>query len=156
MRWKPFYGCVNHSLVLPISFILLILRVWCSPAVTAFLPIWYLYLWYKDPSKILILCSIEREPLIFLDNFHGQEIHLAEKALHGQFSHGYYSWLKSINLKVVGNEKWGRSGGWLQFEDAFRPWRSMSVYFLMLPLIGEVHRTFSWCEYWRTNVPLRQ
>jgi hypothetical protein len=35
-------------------------------------------------------------------------------------------------LKVVGNEKWGRSGGWLQFEDAFGPWRSMSVCFLML------------------------
>ncbi len=36
-------------------------------------------------------------------------------------------------LKVVGNEKGGRSGGWLQFEDAFGPWRSMSAYFLMLP-----------------------
>jgi hypothetical protein len=37
------------------------------------------------------------------------------------------------NLKVVGNEKGGGSGGWLLFEDAFRPWRSMSVYFLILP-----------------------
>jgi hypothetical protein len=36
-------------------------------------------------------------------------------------------------LKVVGNEKGGRSGGWLQLEDAFGPWRSMPVYFLMLP-----------------------
>jgi hypothetical protein len=35
--------------------------------------------------------------------------------------------------KVVGNEKGGGSGGWLIFEDAFGPWRSMSVYFLMLP-----------------------
>jgi hypothetical protein len=33
----------------------------------------------------------------------------------------------------VGNEKGGGSGGWLLFEDAFGPWRSMSVYFLMLP-----------------------
>ena len=37
------------------------------------------------------------------------------------------------SLKVVGNEKGGGSGGWLLFEDAFGPWRSMSVYFLMLP-----------------------
>jgi hypothetical protein len=36
-------------------------------------------------------------------------------------------------LKVVGNEKGAGSGGWLLFEDAFGPWRSMSVYFLMLP-----------------------
>ncbi len=36
-------------------------------------------------------------------------------------------------LKVVGNEKGGESGGWLLFEDAFGQWRSMSVYFLMLP-----------------------
>ncbi len=36
-------------------------------------------------------------------------------------------------LKVVGNEKGGGSGGWLLFKDGFRPWPSMSVYFLMLP-----------------------
>jgi hypothetical protein len=36
-------------------------------------------------------------------------------------------------LTVVGNEKGGGSGGWLLFKDAFGPWRSMSVYFLMLP-----------------------
>jgi len=36
-------------------------------------------------------------------------------------------------LKVVGNEKGGGSGGWLLFEDAFGPWRWMSVYFLILP-----------------------
>jgi hypothetical protein len=35
-------------------------------------------------------------------------------------------------LKVVGNENGGGSGGWLLFEDGFRPWWSMSVYFLML------------------------
>jgi hypothetical protein len=40
---------------------------------------------------------------------------------------------QSGDLKVVGNEKGGGSGGWLLFEDGFRPWRSMSVYFLMLP-----------------------
>ncbi len=39
----------------------------------------------------------------------------------------------NITLKVVGNEKGGGSGGWRLFEDAFGPWRSMSVYFLMLP-----------------------
>jgi hypothetical protein len=36
-------------------------------------------------------------------------------------------------LKVVTNEKLGGSGSWLVFEDGFGPWRSMSVYFLMLP-----------------------
>ncbi len=35
-------------------------------------------------------------------------------------------------LKVVGIEKRGGLGGWLLFEDAFGPGRSMSVYFLML------------------------
>jgi hypothetical protein len=52
------------------------------------------------------------------------------------------AWLKNYSeklsaenqlLKVVGNEKGGGSGGWLLFEDGFRLWRSMSVYFLMLP-----------------------
>jgi hypothetical protein len=38
-----------------------------------------------------------------------------------------------LALKVVGNEKGGGSGGWLLFEDAFGPRRSMSVYLLMLP-----------------------
>jgi hypothetical protein len=38
-----------------------------------------------------------------------------------------------VSLKVVGNEKGGGPGGWLLFEDAFGPWRSMSVYILMLP-----------------------
>ncbi len=37
------------------------------------------------------------------------------------------------SLKVVGIEKGGGSGEWLLFEDGFRPWRSMSVYCLMLP-----------------------
>jgi hypothetical protein len=37
------------------------------------------------------------------------------------------------SLKVVGNEKGEGSGEWLLFEDGFRPWRSMSVYCLMLP-----------------------
>ncbi len=36
-------------------------------------------------------------------------------------------------LKVVGNAKGGGSGGWLLFEDAFGPWRSITVYFLILP-----------------------
>jgi hypothetical protein len=36
-------------------------------------------------------------------------------------------------LKVVGNEKGGGLVGWLLFEDASGPWRSMSVYFLLLP-----------------------
>jgi hypothetical protein len=31
------------------------------------------------------------------------------------------------NLKVVGNEKGGGTGGWLLFKDGSRPWRSMSV-----------------------------
>jgi hypothetical protein len=44
-----------------------------------------------------------------------------------------YSVSSKYPLKVVGNEKGGGSGGWLLFEDGFRPWRSMSVYFLMLP-----------------------
>jgi hypothetical protein len=44
-----------------------------------------------------------------------------------------YGYLFTRNLKVVGNEKGGGSGGWLLFEDAFGPWRSMSVYFLILP-----------------------
>ena len=39
----------------------------------------------------------------------------------------------SLPLKVVGNEKGEGSGEWLLFEDGFRPWRSMSVYCLMLP-----------------------
>jgi hypothetical protein len=38
-----------------------------------------------------------------------------------------------FNLKVVGNEEGGGSGEWLLFEDGFGPWRSMSVYCLMLP-----------------------
>ncbi len=38
-----------------------------------------------------------------------------------------------VALKVVGSDKGGGSGGWLLFEDGFRPWRSMSVYFLMMP-----------------------
>ncbi len=36
-------------------------------------------------------------------------------------------------LKVVTNEKWGGLGSWQVFEDGFGPWRSMFVYFLMLP-----------------------
>jgi hypothetical protein len=40
---------------------------------------------------------------------------------------------KTGGLKVVGNEKGGGSGGWLLFEDAFGPWRSMSVNYLILP-----------------------
>jgi hypothetical protein len=47
----------------------------------------------------------------------------------------YYSYLirlKFASLKVVGNEKGGGSGSWLLFEDAFGPWRSMSVYYLIL------------------------
>jgi hypothetical protein len=40
---------------------------------------------------------------------------------------------KKTSLKVVGNEKGGGSGEWLLFQDGFRPWRSMSVYCLMLP-----------------------
>jgi hypothetical protein len=33
----------------------------------------------------------------------------------------------------VTNEKLGWSGSWQVFEDCFGPWRSLSVYFLMLP-----------------------
>jgi hypothetical protein len=44
-----------------------------------------------------------------------------------QFISGLYK------LKVVGNEKGGGSGGWLLFEDGFKPWQLMSVYCLMLP-----------------------
>ncbi len=33
----------------------------------------------------------------------------------------------------MGNEKGGGLGGWLLFEDVFRPWPSMSVYCLTLP-----------------------
>ncbi len=40
---------------------------------------------------------------------------------------------EETSLKEVGNEKGGGSGEWLLFEDGFRPWRSMSVYCLMLP-----------------------
>ncbi len=43
----------------------------------------------------------------------------------------FFGW--TISLKVVENEKGGGSGGWLLLEDAFGPWRSMSVYFLILP-----------------------
>jgi hypothetical protein len=38
-----------------------------------------------------------------------------------------------VYIKVVENEEGGGSGGWLLFKDAFGPWRSMSVYFLILP-----------------------
>ncbi len=37
------------------------------------------------------------------------------------------------SLKVVTNEKLRGSGSWLVLEDGFGLWRSMSVYFLMLP-----------------------
>jgi hypothetical protein len=49
----------------------------------------------------------------------------------GSFERSFTHW--TVPLKVVGNEKGGGSKAWLQFEDAFGPWRSMSVYFLMLP-----------------------
>jgi hypothetical protein len=38
-------------------------------------------------------------------------------------------------LKVVGNEKGGGSGGWLLFEDAFGPWRSMSVFLFNVAIV---------------------
>jgi hypothetical protein len=41
--------------------------------------------------------------------------------------------IDETSLEVVGNEKGGGLGGWLLFVDAFGPWRSMSVYCLMLP-----------------------
>jgi len=34
----------------------------------------------------------------------------------------------SENSKVVGKEKWGRSGSWQMFENGFRPWQLMSVF----------------------------
>ncbi len=39
-----------------------------------------------------------------------------------------------LRCSVKGSEKGGGSGGWLLVEDGFGPWRSMYVYFLMLPL----------------------
>ncbi len=47
-------------------------------------------------------------------------------------------------LKVVTNEKWKGSGSWLVFEDGFGLWRSMSVYFLMLPssFLGSISVSF--------------
>ncbi len=46
-------------------------------------------------------------------------------------------WLVTLGLwlKVVTNEKLGWSGSWQVFEDCFGPWRLLSVYFLMLPVI---------------------
>jgi len=41
--------------------------------------------------------------------------------------------LQILALKVVTNEKRGESRSWQVFEDGTGPWRSMSVYFLMLP-----------------------
>jgi hypothetical protein len=38
-----------------------------------------------------------------------------------------------VPLKVVTNEKRGESRSWQVFKDGTGPWRSMSVYFLMLP-----------------------
>jgi hypothetical protein len=48
------------------------------------------------------------------------------------------------HLKVVTNEKRGGSGSWLVFGDGFGPWRSMSVYFLMLPssFLGSISVSF--------------
>jgi hypothetical protein len=38
----------------------------------------------------------------------------------------------TVSLKVETNEKRGESRSWQVFEDGTGPWRSMSVYFLML------------------------
>ncbi len=71
--------------------------------------------WHKNIQKLsAIVCNIMTARLIPLST------HLFSGLI--------------LPLKVVGNEKGGGSGGWLLLEDAFGPWRSMSVYFLMLPL----------------------
>jgi hypothetical protein len=52
--------------------------------------------------------------------------------------------LRKDTLKVVTNEKRGGSGSWLVYGDGFGPWRSISVYFLMLPssFLGSISVSF--------------
>ncbi len=67
------------------------------------------------------------------------------------FCHRFYQWyfyqlfhlLLHCNLKVVGNEKWGGSRGWLLVEIVTGPWRSMSVCFFMQRLSFLLHISVS-------------
>jgi hypothetical protein len=47
--------------------------------------------------------------------------------------HSLVANMVSSAFKGSDNEKCGGSGSWQVFEDGFGPWRSMSVYFLMVP-----------------------